>query len=101
MNKKSFICAVLLSLSSSMIWISPAQAQAFYEVIGQIESVENSLITVGDRVYKISPTAKVFLKNKEPGKISDLSRSTFIGAKLITINRNTMIDSIYVLPEPN
>lgn len=100
MNKKPYI-STLLIIFSSILWSGYTQAQAFYEVMGQIESIQNNSMKVSDRMYKISPTVKIILMNKKPGKISDLGSNTFVGIDLIIINNKTLVDTIHVLPKPN
>lgn len=100
MNKRSYLYSFLI-VFSSIVWSTNGQTQAFYEVIGQIESIQSNTMKISDRVYRISPTVKVILKNKKSGKISDLASNTFVGINLITINNQALIDTIYVLPKPN
>ncbi len=102
MNKTINIYSLLLilfSVSGNSVCQAQAQAPVFYEVIGNISSLDNNLIRINDRVLKISPTVKVILKNKRPGNLSDLGSNDFVGIDLITINNKLLIDTIYILPQ--
>ena len=86
-------------LISSGIAQSPLglKLPAFYEVVGKIESINDTMIKLGDQQLILSPTAKIYLKNNKAGSMKNLLIGTHVGVNTITINKRRLADSIHII----
>lgn len=66
---------------------------------GIIDKVGSSFITISDSRFKLLPTVKVILKDKKPGKVSDLKKGDFVKLELLKVNKRKQVDTIRVVSE--
>ncbi|MCP4186673.1 MAG: hypothetical protein GY763_03620 [Gammaproteobacteria bacterium] len=74
-------------------------ADVYFVETGQLTKITNKQILVGDLVYKLLPTFKVFLKTGKSGTVEQLKKGDNIRLKILNLDRKYFVESIHQLAD--
>ncbi len=77
-----------------------SSAQNASLAIGTVEEVRSNSVLIGESLYKILPTAKIYLANKKEGSLENIKRGDYVRADLLKFNRVNQIEAIYIYDDP-
>ncbi len=95
-SKQVILIVIALSLTS---WFTAGNAQRPPLVdSGAVNEISRNFIQLNDEDFRISPTVKVILQNEKIGTIDMVKPNDWVKVRVITINKRTLVDTIWVLP---
>jgi len=102
MNKYLYLPGILIAtclFASSASAELPSWYPKSYFLVGFVESLSRTSISVDDYPLKLSPTAKFATVNNPDADITDLKVRQMVGIHTILINKRRLVDRIWLIPE--
>ncbi len=102
MNKYLCLSGMLIAtclFASTALAELPGWYPKSYFIVGFVESLSRTAISVDDYPLLLSPTAKFATVNNSNANIADLKVRQMVGVHTIVINKRRLVDRIWLIPE--